>query len=57
MEDVRRDLTVLTVIALFLIIIVITALVGSPTSFWYTQIVAQLLMAAVALWIAFGRGE
>ena len=57
MEDVRRDLTVLAVIAVFLIFIVITALVGSPTSFWYTQIVAQLVMAAVALWIAFGRGE
>ena len=57
MEDVRRDLTVLLIIALFLVIIVEAALYGTPTSFWYTQIAAQLVMAAIALWIAFGKGE
>ncbi len=57
MEDVRKDLTVLLIIALFLVIIVEAALYGTPTSFWYTQIAAQLVMAAIALWIAFGKGE
>ncbi len=57
MENVVRDLTVLLVIAIFLAIIVGVALTGNPAAFWYSQIILQLLMAAIGLWIAFGRGE
>ncbi len=57
MENVKRDLTVLLVIAVFLAIIVGIALTGNTTAFWYGQIVLQLAMAAAALWIAFGGGE
>jgi len=56
-EDVKRDLMVLAVIAVFLALIVGIALTGNPHVFWYGQIILQLAMAAVALWIAFGRGE
>ncbi len=56
MKTLKRDLTVLAVIALFLLIIVVMALTTSPTVFWYGQIVLQLLMAGIALYIAFGGG-
>ena len=50
----KRDLTVLLVIAIFLAIIVVISLYTSPTVFWYSQIVLQLIMAGIALAIAFG---
>ncbi|MEB3760836.1 MAG: hypothetical protein GSR81_08365 [Desulfurococcales archaeon] len=52
METLKRDLTVLLVIAVFIAIIVLIAFAGS-TAFWYGQIILQLIMAAIALKIAF----
>ncbi len=56
MYNVRKDLTVLGLIAFFIFLIVVIALTGSSTAFWYGQIVLQLVMAGIVLSIAF-RGE
>jgi hypothetical protein len=53
----RRDLAVIGVIVLFLFLIVLVGLYTSSSTFWYGQIVLQLIMAGIALWIAFGGGE
>jgi hypothetical protein len=53
----KRDLAVIGVIIIFLAIIIIVGLYTSSTVFWYSQIVLQLIMAGIALWIAFGGGE
>jgi hypothetical protein len=54
---VKRDLGILGLIALFLAIIVGIAWTGNTTAFWYGQIILQLLMASIALIVAFGGGK
>ncbi len=56
METLKRDLTVLSVIAIFIILVILVSFAGS-TAFWYGQIILQLVMAAIALKIAFSEEE